>query len=115
MFFRFLWTLSASAVVGLSVSLPASADDRDELLIGVQPDGRVLVPTNQVLQPAGQQITFPGRPVDVALAADGQLLASGSGAPEQVVKLWAVGGTWSNTTTLTGAGGSVTSVQFSGA
>jgi YVTN family beta-propeller protein len=31
-----------------------------------------LVPTNQVLQPAGKQVTFPGRPVDLAFAEDGR-------------------------------------------
>ncbi|HZT81479.1 MAG TPA: alkaline phosphatase family protein, partial [Gemmataceae bacterium] len=32
------------------------------------------VPTNQVLKPAGKQVTFPGRPVDLALADDGRTL-----------------------------------------
>src|SRR5262249_26565696 len=43
-----------------------SADDQDRLQVGVQPDGRIVVPTNQVLKPAGTQVTFPGRPVDLA-------------------------------------------------
>ncbi len=43
--------------------------------IGVQSDGTVLVPTNQVLAPAGFQIQFPGRPTDLALNPDGTLLA----------------------------------------
>lgn len=38
-------------------------------------DGRVVVPTNQVLTPAGTQILFPGRPADVALSPDRRLLA----------------------------------------
>src|SRR5262249_57357447 len=41
---------------------------------GVQPDGRIVVPTNQVLRPAGKQVTFPGRPVDLALAEGGKTL-----------------------------------------
>jgi YVTN family beta-propeller protein len=53
--------------------LPA-ADEQDRLPVGVQPDGRVVVPTNQVLRPAGRQVTFPGRPVDLALAEDGKVL-----------------------------------------
>jgi YVTN family beta-propeller protein len=32
------------------------------------------VPTNQVLQPAGKQVLFPGRPVDLAFADGGQTL-----------------------------------------
>jgi YVTN family beta-propeller protein len=42
--------------------------------VGRQPDGRVVVPTNQILDPAGVQVTFPGRPVDLALAEDGATL-----------------------------------------
>ncbi len=53
-----------------------NADDRDQLKIGVQPDGRILVPTNQILQPAGKQVTFPGRPVDLVLIDDGQTLVA---------------------------------------
>src|SRR5262249_18716544 len=54
------------------------ADDQDELKVGVQPDGRILVPTNQVLKPAGTQVTFPGRPVDLAFADDGKTLVAKS-------------------------------------
>ena len=43
--------------------------------VGPQPDGSILVPTNQLLRPAGFQITFPGRPVDLALSPDGKWLA----------------------------------------
>ena len=53
--------------------LPAAADDYDQLKVGVQPDGRIVVPTNQILKPAGTQVTVPGRPVDLAFA-DGNTL-----------------------------------------
>jgi hypothetical protein len=43
--------------------------------IGVQPDQSVVVPSSQILLPAGVQISFPGRPVDLALSPDGKLLA----------------------------------------
>src|SRR5262245_20878885 len=49
-------------------------DGQEQLKVGVQADGRILVPTNQMIKPAGTQITFPGRPVDLALTADGQTL-----------------------------------------
>src|SRR5947199_2140385 len=52
----------------------ARADDLDALKVGVQLDGRIVVPTNQILRPAGQQVTFPGRPVDLALTDDGKTL-----------------------------------------
>jgi len=32
------------------------------------------VPTNQILDPAGMQVTFPGRPVDLVLIDDGKTL-----------------------------------------
>jgi YVTN family beta-propeller protein len=51
-----------------------AADDPDRLTVGPQKDGRIVVPTNQVLRPAGTQVTFPGRPVDLALSADGKTL-----------------------------------------
>jgi YVTN family beta-propeller protein len=46
----------------------------DGLKVGVQADGRIVVPTNQIIKPAGKQITFPGRPVDLAFAEDGKTL-----------------------------------------
>jgi len=67
--------LAASAGLLVLLTFPVrSADEQDTLKVGVQPDGRIVVPTNQVLKPAGQQVTFPGRPVDVALAEDGKVL-----------------------------------------
>src|SRR2546421_693365 len=50
------------------------ADDQDTLKVGQQPDGRLVVPTNQVLQPAGRQVLFPGRPVDLVLIDEGRTL-----------------------------------------
>jgi YVTN family beta-propeller protein len=61
-------------LVLLLAGIPAPGDDRDQLKVGVQPDGRIVVPTNQILKPAGTQVTFPGRPVDLALAEDGRTL-----------------------------------------
>ncbi|MDZ4860757.1 MAG: alkaline phosphatase family protein [Candidatus Hydrogenedentes bacterium] len=51
----------------------------DEFLVmaavGPQDDGTYVVPTTQRIEPAGEQILFPGRPVDLALSPDGALLA----------------------------------------
>ena len=44
-------------------------------VVGPQPDGSILVPTNQLLRPAGFQIQFQGRPVDLALSPNGKWLA----------------------------------------
>lgn len=42
--------------------------------VGPQADGSILVPTNQLLRPAGLQVYFPGRPVDLALTPDKKVL-----------------------------------------
>jgi YVTN family beta-propeller protein len=65
--------LLAAAFVATFIS-PSNADEQDSLKIGVQPDGRIVVPTNQILKPAGKQITFPGRPVDLAFTDEGRTL-----------------------------------------
>jgi YVTN family beta-propeller protein len=65
----------ALLVCGLLAGGPrASADEHERFFVGVQPDGRIVVPTNQVLSPAGRQVTFPGRPVDLALADERRTL-----------------------------------------
>jgi YVTN family beta-propeller protein len=55
---------------------PQAAAVGDRLKVGVQPDGSILVPTNQVLKPAGTQAPFPGRPVDIALCDGGRTLVA---------------------------------------
>src|SRR5438105_10153715 len=62
------------ALLSLAAALLAADDDYDTLKVGMQIDGRVVVPTNQILKPAGVQVTFPGRPVDLALCDDGATL-----------------------------------------
>src|SRR5947199_6272710 len=67
--------LFAIAAMAFMPVLPCwSADEQDKLKVGVQPDGRIVVPTNQILQPAGTQITFPGRPVSLLLIDAGKTL-----------------------------------------
>lgn len=44
------------------------------LKVGNQPDGSILVPTNQLLRPAGLQVLLPGRPVDLVLTPDERFL-----------------------------------------
>ena len=61
-----------------SSSKPAAkveATNYDRLRVGDSTDGRIVVPTNQVLLPAGRQVAISGRPTDVALSADGRWLA----------------------------------------
>ena len=55
--------------------------------VGPQPDGSILVPTNQLLRPAGFQVTFPGRPVDIALAVDKKLLVVKNRSSLDVIRI----------------------------
>ena len=42
--------------------------------VGELPDGSILVPSNQLLRPAGFQVYLPGRPVDLVLTKDEKYL-----------------------------------------
>ncbi len=44
-------------------------------LVGKQKDESYIVPTSQIIDPAGTTVTFPGRPVDLALNPDETILA----------------------------------------
>jgi YVTN family beta-propeller protein len=68
------WLVLACTLGSVALSLCLRAEAPDRVTVGVQPDGRVVVPTNQVLTPAGKQITFPGRPIDLAFADDDKTL-----------------------------------------
>src|SRR5262249_26046111 len=71
---RRVYTVSWILPLLLTLPGPARPDEQDRLLVALQPDGRIVVPTNQILKPAGRQVTFPGRPVDLAFADDGRTL-----------------------------------------
>lgn len=60
----------------LAISSCSNKEERitNIMKVGPQPDGSILVPSNQLLRPAGLQIELPGRPVDLALAPDGRYL-----------------------------------------
>ena len=60
------------AVVGWEAA--SGAEEQESLSVGLQADGRVVVPTNQILHPAGRQLIFPGHPVDLAVTGDGKTL-----------------------------------------
>lgn len=44
-------------------------------LVGKQKDETYIVPTSQIIDPAGSTVTFPGRPMDLALNPDETILA----------------------------------------
>lgn len=47
----------------------------EQAVVGPQGDGTYVVPTTQVLDPAGTTVRFPGRPVDIAVHPNERLLA----------------------------------------
>lgn len=69
-------TLSLLVLSAFAFASLALADERDSLKVGPLADGRILVPTNQILQPAGQQVLFAGRPVDLLLINEGRILVA---------------------------------------
>ena len=58
----------------LTISISEAQNNKKNIKVGPQPDGSILVPTNQLLRPAGFQVYFPGRPVDLALTPDEKFL-----------------------------------------
>src|SRR4051812_46121837 len=71
---RIIITACLLLAASILPSLRSVADERDELKVGLQSDGRIVVPTNQILQPARTQVTFAGRPVDLLSIEGGQAL-----------------------------------------
>jgi DNA-binding beta-propeller fold protein YncE len=65
--------LIAASLAALSLlawmSLAQNADR-----VGLAPGGGVLVPTGQLVRPAGESLAYPGRPIDLALSPDGTRL-----------------------------------------
>ena len=60
---------SAIALVygGLRLSARPAQSSMENAIIGKQADGTLLVPTGQTIRPAGVNLTFDSRPVDMAL------------------------------------------------
>jgi DNA-binding beta-propeller fold protein YncE len=58
----------------LLLSLLRSAGAQDSALVGPSAGGGTLVPTGQLVRPAGQFLAFSGRPVDLVLSADSKYL-----------------------------------------
>ena len=71
---RFISILLFMVIVLLAIFTAEAQNDVKNIKVGPQPDGSFLVPTNQLLRPAGFQVYFPGRPVDLALTQDKKLL-----------------------------------------
>ncbi|HEX7905469.1 MAG TPA: bifunctional YncE family protein/alkaline phosphatase family protein [Chitinophagaceae bacterium] len=72
-------TLIGCCLVNVSTAQERIKTDKDKFekksLVGKQKDGSYIVPTSQIIDPAGTTITFPGRPVDLSLSPDETILA----------------------------------------
>lgn len=64
----------AIALIALSGCAGENKNAFNAPKVGPQPDGSILVPSNQLLRPAGLQVYLPGRPVDLVLTPDENFL-----------------------------------------
>jgi YVTN family beta-propeller protein len=104
--------IGSSQENGRSSSAATKVDpaDYDRLHTGDSGDGRIVVPTNQVLSPTGRQVAFSGRPTDLALSADGRWLGVLENSRVAIIDPSA--GTIASRVSLAG-GGSFTGIVFS--
>jgi YVTN family beta-propeller protein len=65
------------ATIGVGTTVSAV---RHRQVVGVQPDGRILVPNGQTLAPAGTHIQVNDRPLGMVISPDGTLLAVVTGS-----------------------------------
>jgi DNA-binding beta-propeller fold protein YncE len=69
-----------------SAGLYAAAPDADHETVGRKPDGRTVLPVNQVVTPEGRQVELPGlRPQVLALSPDGSILLTSGKTSELLV------------------------------
>jgi YVTN family beta-propeller protein len=70
-----LLALAALTYGGLRLNARPTGEPSPTAIVGKLADGIYLVPTGQTLTPSGLNLTFDGRPVDMALSPDGKTLA----------------------------------------
>jgi len=66
--------MKCRTIVVLSLCVINLSCDAPAVRVGPQAGGRHIVPTRQVLRPAGESVKFAGRPVDLVLSPDGKTL-----------------------------------------
>jgi YVTN family beta-propeller protein len=74
---RFWQGFVVAIAAGVVVSLAAA---KGGFVVGVQPDGRILVPTGRVLTPAGVHIDVNDRPLGMVLSPSGATMAVVTGS-----------------------------------
>jgi len=82
----FLRTAGCTLRLGLTLALAGKASAADVETVGRHENGRIVLPVNQVITPAGKQIELPGmRAQALALSPDGTLLVVSGMTSELVV------------------------------
>src|SRR5882757_2828886 len=71
----FVLAIIAIATFAVAKETPLFPILKSTVILGKQPEGFYLLPTNQLLRPWGDQLQIPGRPVDLAFDSKKRLLA----------------------------------------
>ncbi|MGH8607999.1 MAG: alkaline phosphatase family protein [Gammaproteobacteria bacterium] len=83
---RALHAIISMSLLSTLLTLPASvAWGHQDMLVGRQPDGRVVLTKNQIIKTYGHQVEFRGRPNAVALSPDGESAAFLNGAYKAII------------------------------
>lgn len=94
-----------------SIAQPKTGKFDKKALVGKQKDQSYIVPTSQIIDPAGTTITFPGRPVDIALNSTETLLAVKN--LKDIVFIDVQSNTLKQTLELPGGGNTYTGISWS--
>ena len=71
---KILFQSLIAAALSIAVQEIQAQSSSFDLKVGPQPDGSILVPSNQLLRPAGYQLYMPGRPLDISFIANEEFL-----------------------------------------
>ncbi len=82
----FLITGTVSCASGISTPAEKIEEGHDPLRqVGRQKDGTIVLPTNRILKPAGQQVEFDGRPNGIAMSPDNTTVALLNAAHNNII------------------------------
>ena len=82
----FLITGTVSCASGVSTPAEKTEQGHDPLRqVGRQNDGTIVLPTNRILKPAGQQVEFDGRPNGIAMSPDNTTVALLNSANNNII------------------------------
>ena len=82
---RFRYATLTLAIFGALTSSLSFADMDEKQRVGRKADGTVVLPTNQIIKPAGSQVEFRGRPNAVVISPDQKTAAFLNGAYKAII------------------------------